>query len=477
VVLEDLVTFMEGAKKIGLELNPSKCELIIISDNPGPIHDRFMDICKDIQLIDADKATLLGSALGGTAVHDELHNKGHTITRLCETLKLVPSHAAFFLLKNCFAAPKLMYLFRTAPTFTTSETILEIESQLRNAAERILNSIMDDKKWIQLSLPVKMGGFGLQKPLDLAAPAYISSVLATYPLVMDLLEGTDLQIPLTNALEFWSNRSGGSPTPTQNTTRQKSWMRPINEHMSATLQHNMTSKELARFRGTTCPGSGDWLSALPSSNLGLELSDDAFQISSNMRLGAPVITECTCICGATNDSDGNHALVCTSVGSRSRISRHDSCNKIIQEALKSAGIPSTLEPRGLLRDDGKRPDGVSLMAWARGRVIAWDFTCTHRLSSSNAHIASEGPTAAIEAEHRKRGHYSALPNYVIFEPIAIETLGGIGSSSYSFLKTLGHRISAATNDARSFNFLRQRLSIAVNRGNASCILESLGAST
>ena len=36
-----------------------------------------------------------------------------------------------------------------------------------------------------------------------------------------------------------------------------------------------------------------------------------------------------------------------------------------------AGIPAVKEPAGLSRDDGKRPDGVTLLPWARGKALAW----------------------------------------------------------------------------------------------------------
>ena len=36
-------------------------------------------------------------------------------------------------------------------------------------------------------------------------------------------------------------------------------------------------------------------------------------------------------------------------------------NDLIWRALKRADIPSTKEPTGLLRGDGKRPDGLTLV--------------------------------------------------------------------------------------------------------------------
>ena len=109
----------------------------------------------------------------------------------------------------------------------------------------------------------------------------------------------------------------------------------------------------------------------------------------------------------------------------------------IKDSIKSLGISSTLEPIGLLRKDGRRPDGHTLMPWQRGRTLAWDFTCISRLANSNLPMGVlPGANAASEAEVRKRNHCSDLPSTVNFEPVAMETLGGAGRSTAVFLKDL-----------------------------------------
>ena len=57
-----------------------------------------------------------------------------------------------------------------------------------------------------------------------------------------------------------------------------------------------------------------------------------------------------------------------------------------------------------------------------------------------------------------------------FEPIAVETTGVFGDSSSRFISELGKRITNCTHDKRETHWLRQRLSIAVVRGNAASIL-------
>ena len=55
-------------------------------------------------------------------------------------------------------------------------------------------------------------------------------------------------------------------------------------------------------------------------------------------------------------------------------------------------------------------------------------------------------------------------------PVAVETLGALCEEATAFLKDLGRRIAATTKEHRSFEFLMQRVSVVVQRGNAACVL-------
>ena len=94
--------------------------------------------------------------------------------------------------------------------------------------------------------------------------------------------------------------------------------------------------------------------------------------------------------------------------------------------------------------------------------MAWDFTSISRLANSNLRIGVfPGAHAISEAEVRKRNHYSDLPSTVIFEPVAIETLGGAVRSTAVFLKELARCISILTGEKLAFKFLKQKLDLAI----------------
>ena len=157
--------------------------------------------------------------------------------------------------------------------------------------------------------------------------------------------------------------------------------------------------------------------------------------------------------------------------------RHASLNDIIHRALSSAHVPSRLEPVGLLRSDGKRPDGASLIPWSMGKPLIWDATCVDTFAPSyrNLAVVSAGAVAS-RAESLKQEKYTALDHSHIVTPIAIETSGAFGPKTLSFIKEFGRRLRLHTGISSSTQYLIQRLSMAVQRGNAVSILHGLASS-
>ena len=89
----------------------------------------------------------------------------------------------------------------------------------------------------------------------------------------------------------------------------------------------------------------------------------------------------------------------------------------------------------------------------------------------------EGAGVATAAEGKKREKYKDLSPHCVFQPVAVETLGGLGKESLDFLRELGRRISEKDGDKRASLYLRQRLAVAVQSGNAACVRESCDGST
>ena len=114
---------------------------------------------------------------------------------------------------------------------------------------------------------------------------------------------------------------------------------------------------------------------------------------------------------------------------------------------------------------------MTMVPWSSGRPLVWDATSPDTFAASYRGQATlDHGCVAARAEERKGEKYTHLAPHYLIQLVAIETSGAFGPSTMAFLKELGRRISRATGEPRSTQFLLQRLSAAVQRGNAAAVL-------
>lgn len=276
----------------------------------------------------------------------------------------------------------------------------------------------------------------------------------------------------TEEEEVWLSRCSSVNILTE-ANQQKRWYVPLVQQSFEKLldQNSISDRDRARLLAVSQKESGHWLHAIPSSNIGTLLDDHSFRIAIGLRLG-PICHIHQCHCGVEVDRLGHHGLSC--LRSAGRLSRHGSLNETIKRALASIRVPSVLEPNGLVRTDGKRPDGLTLIPWERGRALIWDATCVDTLAPSHIRgSAFKAGSAAEAAESAKRRKYEVLCQSYVFAPFAVETLGPWGPSLKNFLNKISPRLCAASGDVRAGSFLAQRIAIAIQRGNAASILGTM----
>ena len=116
------------------------------------------------------------------------------------------------------------------------------------------------------------------------------------------------------------------------------------------------------------------------------------------------------------------------------------------------------ESRKTSRKESRKASMKESNKQARKEVI----TCPDTFASSyRGQATREAGGVAAMAEERKSKKYAHLAPHYFIQPVAIETSGAFGPSTLSFLKELGKRISLASGEPRSTQFLLQRLSMAV----------------
>src|SRR6218665_3181497 len=93
-------------------------------------------------------------------------------------------------------------------------------------------------------------------------------------------------------------------------------------------------------------------------------------------------------------ADGHHGLSCP-LGP-GRLPRHVALNNLVFRSSVRASYSTTKEPTSLLRTDGRRPDGQTLIHWRGGKYLMGDATVTDTLAAS--YLLDTSLTARAAAE-------------------------------------------------------------------------------
>lgn len=475
-VLNDLIFLKNQFNTIGLELNFSKCELFFnkITNKPLTL-SKFNAIAPGIKICEKSTLRLLGSPIFDDAFPTFIDEKIQNFNDVSDRLSQINMHSAMTLIRFCCFGPKLIYFLRASHLWKHALLLDKMDQIIKHTLTSILNVAMDDRAWAQATLPISMGGLGVRKITSISLPAFISSVHSTDKLIRNILSFTPINFDVpcfTEAMDAWKIACPNSNIPVYPSS-QRQWDEPlcrvVRENLLSTSN---TTAERARLLAVGEWESGLWLHALPSSNIGTLFDDTTFRLAVALRLGASCCSPHRCHCGEVVNSLGHHGLSCSR--SAGRMARHANINDIIRRALVAVGVPAVLEPNGLARDDGKRPDGMSLFPWKMGRPLVWDATCVDTLAPS--HLPSSSccaGAAAAAAENLKRRKYSNLVGSYIFEPFGVETLGPWGPSAHIIFKDLSKRLVDTSRDPKAGFYLGQRLSIAIQRGNAASLLGTL----
>jgi len=135
--LNDYKMIQNVASKIGLEVNPSKCELYCIRPESEECRNAHAKFCQEspgqikVKLLQNEDLTLLGAPILPEAIFSILNAKLESLNLMIERLTEIDAHEALFLLKNCFAIPKLTYFLRTAPCFMKKNILNNYDNSIK----------------------------------------------------------------------------------------------------------------------------------------------------------------------------------------------------------------------------------------------------------------------------------------------------------------------------------------------------------
>ena len=469
-IISDLEHIEQASKDLGLVLNKAKCEFVCSeASTKSAIQSTFPEL---LSTSPAD-AVLLGSPIGCIrSIESVLDSKIKYLHSLGDRLGLLHAHDALCLMQHALTLPKLLYVLRTAPCFS-SGLLESFDTVQRSLLESVCNISLDDDSWKQASLPINSGVLGIRSATSLAPSAFLASAAGCAPLLSSLLPQyiLDTKLPIHEvALQVWSSSSHANPPSGSASIKQKSWDVPIIIATFDSLLRNADARSRARLLASCEKESGAWLTAPPISAVGLRMDDETIRVATGMRVGSSLSEPHSCKnCGKSVDESGLHGLSCWK--SQGRRARHSELNQIIHRSLAAIQVPSTLEPRGLYRSDGRRPDGLSLIPWSQGRSLVWDATCRDTFAPSYLHLSSvKAGAVAHEAAAQKCRLYSELCTTHKFIPLAFETSGVFSQDSLAFLKDLALRSRQLNHDPLSYLKLCQRISVCIQRFNCASVL-------
>ena len=218
---------------------------------------------------------LPGSPLTSTAIRPQLQHKLSIFKAMTEKLSILDGHPAYFILKNCFSMPKLMYLLRSSPTFQHPDLLPDFYDCLMSCESDICNVSFDGIGWIQATLPIRLGAIGLRRASDLALPAYLASIKASQSFISEITQPDNIPHAQDSCFDVWSFKNPSLP---ENTYIQRQWDDFKSSPRSAALRPLLDQHRLACLSSATQPNSGAWMNCLPSTAMGTLLDKETCKI-------------------------------------------------------------------------------------------------------------------------------------------------------------------------------------------------------
>ena len=486
-VLRAVQIISEDGPRLGMQINPPKCELWWPTVNPR-LH-LFDTVFKRV---DSAGVALLGGALGAADfVAGNLERRVRKAEQALDVLaQFNDSQMELLLLRSCLGIPKLGYSMRTTPPHKITGPLRRFSSILSASLSRILGDALSEAALTQASLPIKMGGLGILDAVQTAKAAFISSSQQTRALQAAIMGSDEFEVPgVQEALAALYAALPGPASPEEEEARwtllrvqeaqprQRQLMDPLYEAAFGRLLAEGSLRDQARLRACTFTHSGAFLEALPLP--WLKLDSREMSVACRLRLGLPVyqVDLAPRVCPACHSSpltpDGHHSLICSS--SSDRISRHNHLCDVLASFLRSCatGIVKREAP-GLIPGAGDKPGDVTLSNWSEGKTGVFDLVVTSPVCSAYvAQAALESGYAARLAEDRKddKAFAKCEEQGLVFVPLAVEAFGGWGplaGKTFHILANFAANRSGKTR-VEEYRFFLQRMAIALQRDNARMV--------
>ena len=344
--------------------------------------------------------------------------------------------------------PKFLCALRTSPPDVLLPVCLQFDSLVFEALSDLTGGSVTPWARLKASLPVRLGGLGLCQAGVHSLAIFLGSVQACKALIFSLSGQSVSPSYISSALQTFCLGLGRTPLSSledlEVPVSQKSLSRLIDDSLFNGL---LSTAPSPRFRAlalsSSLPHAGAWTTVLPS---GLHFLSSEFVSCTRYWLGIPLTDlglDCP-ICLRPSDPYGDHAVACG--GNGERISRHNSLRDILYSAAQSAALSPRREVPSLVPGSVSRPADIFIPSWSLGQPAAMDVTVISPLQQLTLdRSASDRGYALLFAEERKNiVHFEdCRRNGIIFQPLAMETLGGWSQRAVTVLRSIGRHLGGS----------------------------------
>ena len=462
-VFTDLESVKKRAKDLGLELDYERCKIIC--------HDP-VTLKKTVQGVDSTKLnlvkkrespTLLRCPLGSVKnVEFLIHKIIISLEKLKNDLVHHQSCDTFSLLRNIYSLYDMKYILSCTPCFLAQNLLQEFDEVQCSILSHIVNTPIQcsDPAWIQATLPVKYGGLGVRSAVTLAPCAFLASASACYDLIHQILPDRLHGCPypsFNKGLALWQEGLISPPPPGNSFFNAKT-----SEILTSLLNSIDDASSKICILSATRKESQAWIHGLLSSSLAQEMDNEVVRIAIGLRLGVPLCVPHTCRqYGTQVDKFGRHGLSCPK-----KTERYAQVGSIVRDCLDLLGV-SHCE---LSEMNEISSEGTKLTPWRCGQPLVWYVTVVDTFAPYHSSLIEDGPGAvANRIETVKTLEQLGLLSTHCYVPLVIETTGVFGTETAIFIKELAHRMGLISGDSMEHSSLLQKISIAIQCGNAAAI--------
>ena len=135
------------------------------------------------------------------------------LQRLSEIVTTLDAHYAFYLLKNCFILPKLLYFLRTSPCYEELDILQQYDSIILKSLSKICNVNFNESSYIQAILPASKGGIGIASASQIALPSFLASATGAKCVLSCILPEDYVDASFEKALNLWRTKANLSEAP------------------------------------------------------------------------------------------------------------------------------------------------------------------------------------------------------------------------------------------------------------------------